>query len=277
MFADIDECASSPCQNGGSCVDQANAYTCNCSAGYTGDHCQNDTDECASSPCQNGGSCVDQVNAYTCNCSAGYNGSHCETDTDECASSPCQNGGSCVDQVNAYTCNCPAGYNGSHCETDIDECESNPCPNGEDCEDTVNGYNCCPPGYSGTTCNESWLKATCTTAADCTKYQTGCYSGHCLCKDGYFFSHSQAACVQTCDLLDTNYLYYKDTDLTGTTHVQISTPDSTTCAAQCSTDPQCITFIIFQGTCYMKSFTGQGSEGSWQAKVGARMYQRTCE
>ena len=38
-----------------------------------------DVDECASSPCQNGGTCLDQINSYNCSCVAGYNGSECET------------------------------------------------------------------------------------------------------------------------------------------------------------------------------------------------------
>ena len=38
-----------------------------------------DIDECASSPCQNGGSCTDQVNGYICNCVNGYHGTDCET------------------------------------------------------------------------------------------------------------------------------------------------------------------------------------------------------
>ena len=41
-----------------------------------------DIDECATSPCQNGGSCTDQVNGYTCNCIAGYDGTDCETGND---------------------------------------------------------------------------------------------------------------------------------------------------------------------------------------------------
>lgn len=35
---DIDECQSAPCENGGTCVDGANSFTCNCPNGYTGDH-----------------------------------------------------------------------------------------------------------------------------------------------------------------------------------------------------------------------------------------------
>ena len=38
-----------------------------------------DVDECGSNPCQNGGTCMDGVNSYTCSCAAGYTGQHCET------------------------------------------------------------------------------------------------------------------------------------------------------------------------------------------------------
>ena len=38
-----------------------------------------DINECSSSPCQNGGTCTDAVNSYTCACVAGYNGDDCET------------------------------------------------------------------------------------------------------------------------------------------------------------------------------------------------------
>ena len=37
-----------------------------------------DVDECGSSPCQNG-NCTDGVNGYTCACVNGYTGNNCET------------------------------------------------------------------------------------------------------------------------------------------------------------------------------------------------------
>ena len=39
-FVDVDECASSPCQNGGGCTDGVNGYTCDCVQGYTGNSCE---------------------------------------------------------------------------------------------------------------------------------------------------------------------------------------------------------------------------------------------
>ena len=42
-------------------------------------HRSTDTDECASNPCQNGATCNDAVNQYTCACAAGYESTLCET------------------------------------------------------------------------------------------------------------------------------------------------------------------------------------------------------
>ena len=36
---DIDDCAGKPCQNGATCIDAVNNYTCNCVDGYTGRNC----------------------------------------------------------------------------------------------------------------------------------------------------------------------------------------------------------------------------------------------
>ena len=35
-------------------------------------------DECSSTPCQNGASCIDQVNSFSCNCTDGHEGTRCE-------------------------------------------------------------------------------------------------------------------------------------------------------------------------------------------------------
>ncbi|XP_038073371.1 uncharacterized protein LOC119741618 [Patiria miniata] len=38
-----DECASTPCQNGGACIDGNNSFTCVCNSGFKGEVCQIDT------------------------------------------------------------------------------------------------------------------------------------------------------------------------------------------------------------------------------------------
>ena len=70
----IDNCASSPCMNNGTCVDTLGNYTCQCVPGYTGQRCEEDIDECASDPCANEGICSDHVASFSCTCVTGYLG-----------------------------------------------------------------------------------------------------------------------------------------------------------------------------------------------------------
>ena len=44
-LAEFDECQSDPCQNGATCKDGTQLYTCSCLAGYSGDNCE--TGECS--------------------------------------------------------------------------------------------------------------------------------------------------------------------------------------------------------------------------------------
>ncbi|KAK3101104.1 hypothetical protein FSP39_000952 [Pinctada imbricata] len=213
FYKDINECASDPCQNNGSCTDMVNAYECSCEAGFNGTHCEigfifgnrslhllsimtelvfyKDINECASDPCQNNGSCTDMVKAYECSCEAGFNGTHCEIelvfykDINECASDPCQNNGSCTDMVNAYECSCKAGFNGTHCEIDVNECFSQPCQNNGTCLDLINHYVCdCVPGYNDTNCENNINECTsdpCQNNGSCTDmvnaYECSCAAG----------------------------------------------------------------------------------------------------
>ena len=40
LLSDINECLSNPCQNGGTCFDGINQYTCVCLLGFTGTFCE---------------------------------------------------------------------------------------------------------------------------------------------------------------------------------------------------------------------------------------------
>jgi hypothetical protein len=117
-------------------------YSCSCAVGFTGTNCEVNIDDCASNPCQNGGTCSDGIEAFTCSCAPGFTGTSCETLIDNCAGLPCQNGGSCTNAPNGYACSCAPGFTGAQCQTDIDECAVDPCTNGGICVDGVSTFTC---------------------------------------------------------------------------------------------------------------------------------------
>jgi hypothetical protein len=119
--------------------------SCDCPDGYDGLRCEEreDDDQCLSSPCGNGGTCIDLFGVYKCLCTDLYSGKNCETttvaDKDDCAAEDsrlnavalsefkengtvtpkqpvCQHGGTCEDGTKAFACLCKSGYAGAHCE-----------------------------------------------------------------------------------------------------------------------------------------------------------------
>ncbi|CAF0782126.1 unnamed protein product [Brachionus calyciflorus] len=98
--------------------------TCKCNQGFTGQYCNLRILGCLSSPCQNGGQCVDVQNGtYACLCAPEYTGANCETKKqcvetyDYCSSLPCLNGGTCIRGTNCtFNCNCTNDYSGPYCQ-----------------------------------------------------------------------------------------------------------------------------------------------------------------
>lgn len=94
-----------------------------CESGYevSGGSCV-DSDDCATTPCQNGGTCTDTgTNSLSCDCPSGFGGSFCEEDSDDCASDPCSStifgGAQCVDTgLFEYNCTCLNGWTGLLCQ-----------------------------------------------------------------------------------------------------------------------------------------------------------------
>ncbi|XP_030845909.1 uncharacterized protein LOC100888963 isoform X3 [Strongylocentrotus purpuratus] len=131
----IDCSGSNPCQNGGTCEDNA----CTCVAGFNGVVCS--TVDCSgSNPCRNGGTCKNNA----CKCAARFNGALCGT-VDCSGSNPCRNGGTCENNA----CTCAAGFDGALCGT-VDCSGSNPCRNGGTCKNNA----CkCPARFNGALCS----------------------------------------------------------------------------------------------------------------------------
>ncbi|KAM8874516.1 sushi, nidogen and EGF-like domain-containing protein 1 isoform 2-T2 [Spinachia spinachia] len=186
---DVNECASRPCQNGGTCEDQINSFLCHCPPGYTGSQCETDVDECKDKPCLNNALCVQGTGSFTCVCEPGYTGVLCETDINECEAQPCLSGGECVDQVANFTCVCPVAFTGELCETAA--CEGGDCTEHRICEDAGSGgSNCtCAPGFYGDECEEECL---CQNGGVCVDI-----NGTCKCPSGYTGLYCQFEVTQT--------------------------------------------------------------------------------
>ncbi|XP_025835498.1 protein crumbs isoform X2 [Agrilus planipennis] len=115
------------------------------------------------SPCQNGGVCIDGINRYDCNCTGtGYQGLLCELDIDECSLGEDLCGpGICVNTPGSYVCNCTEGLCGYYCSL-MDPCVENPCEHGTcvpACTN-VSDYNCrCEENWTGKNCSEPAILA----------------------------------------------------------------------------------------------------------------------
>ncbi|XP_038051953.1 sushi, nidogen and EGF-like domain-containing protein 1 isoform X2 [Patiria miniata] len=77
---------------------------------------------CRSSPCENGGACLELNDIIRCRCPRGYGGQTCAYELPSpCSPSPCLNGGICKvgrdSLIPRFTCECPAPYVPPYCDS----------------------------------------------------------------------------------------------------------------------------------------------------------------
>ncbi|XP_036318853.1 cubilin homolog [Rhagoletis pomonella] len=78
---------------------------------------------CATMPCQNGGTCVDSGDTFICLCPMGYRSPTCAPVANPCTPNPCHNNGRCrATGGTQFTCQCPAGFNGRLCDNRFSRC-----------------------------------------------------------------------------------------------------------------------------------------------------------
>nr|XP_061843466.1 protein jagged-2-like isoform X1 [Nerophis lumbriciformis]XP_061843467.1 protein jagged-2-like isoform X1 [Nerophis lumbriciformis] len=175
----INDCESSPCHNGGTCIDGVNSFRCFCPAGWEGNLCHVDVNECSKKPCENEGVCVDLLDDFYCDCVDNWKGKRCNSRESQCDSSTCLNGGTCYDHGDAFLCRCPPGWHGNTCNTVRNSsCESSPCENGGTCVGQQDNFSCvCRDGWEGSTCALN--------ADDCSPHP--CYNeGKCVDGENWF-------------------------------------------------------------------------------------------
>ncbi|KAL8560569.1 hypothetical protein ACOMHN_058030 [Nucella lapillus] len=141
--------------------------------------------------------------------------------------------------------------------------------------------------------SKNWIQKNCSSTSDCREPMAACFSGQCLCDGGFFFDHTENACVSSeynapfvssCTRgLGNTYLEYKAMDFNGHDAFDTSASgDPLTCHTKCSADPTCVLIVYGsmwkkgQGRCFYKNVTSRDFPLAWKPRSETISYQRQC-
>ncbi|XP_055969708.1 protein delta homolog 1 [Sorex fumeus] len=134
-------------------------YVCSCVPGFSGRDCGTKAGPCVinGSPCQHGGTCVDddgRAPHASCLCPPGFSGNFCEIVASSCTPNPCENRGICTDIGGDFRCRCPAGFMDKTCSRLVSTCAAAPCLHGGTCvrHGPVRFECVCTPDFTGPLC-----------------------------------------------------------------------------------------------------------------------------
>ncbi|RNA13157.1 protocadherin Fat 1 isoform X1 [Brachionus plicatilis] len=104
-------------------------FFCECFNNFAGSSCQINTLPCASNPCLNNGTCVNNLanKTFICHCQQDNNGNYlyfgknCQNKVDVCANETCSKNGVCYDVNDKAKCKCFSSYSGEKCQIESDE------------------------------------------------------------------------------------------------------------------------------------------------------------
>ena len=151
-------CYNHSCLNGAVCQETSSTtYTCSCSAGFTGQYCNELIDMCQPFPCNDTSRCfsVDGV-THLCNpCPSGYKGTQCEEKAFCETLQPCSHGnitGTCTETDDAFLCECGDGKQRKDCDLSK-TCSTVKCHNFGQCVELEDDFQCeCPDEFVGRYC-----------------------------------------------------------------------------------------------------------------------------
>ncbi|XP_070188896.1 uncharacterized protein [Littorina saxatilis] len=134
--------------------------------------------------------------------------------------------------------------------------------------------------FADTTSKANWLLAECSSDSQCTDTNTRCFVNQCMCIQGFYYSVSSKACIETCSSLDNTYLHYVSSYLKD---YNLRIRDGVTlqqCLDDCNADGACLVVEYFTNSnqCNVQHVTAREDPKKWtESQLGWNFYQRNCQ